>query len=563
MKYLLALFFVSPLLAADPRVSTVPVVPRSAVESTAYDATSWNGNTNPPAKGPIRNQVESMLTTIATKAPTASPTFTGTVTIPELSVTANEYVNALIATNSLKLLNATASRAAIIAADKTVTNSVTTDTELGYSSGVTSPIQTQLGTKVASTRTISTTSPLTGGGDLSADRTIAMPVATSSANGYLSSTDWSTFNGKASVANPTGTIGLSAVNGSASTALRSDAAPALSQAIAPTWTAAHVFAASSGNPVTITNAATTQVGLTVNGFAGQTNDVAVLTAGGTNFFRLDNRGTWWTPKTDNQVYYGLSATNTGMGLASGGGTLFYQGVQVAGWGLPSANETGFRVFNRPNSAYAFYMVCDQDTALTTPAFQLGIDSSSTPAPAIFKGADGSGTDKVGGDYYSEGGQGTGTGRGGSVIERTTPSSTTSSTANTYSMRRYTSAKAVTLTDATATTFANIAVASSKFAGATLTCTVTARDATDFQSLTSIVRVDAVNKAGTVTATVTQTDNTTAASAGTLTCAYTVAASGNTFDIKANADTSLTPTAMSITWMITALNSDGVGTVVPQ
>lgn len=42
-------------------------------------------------------------------------------------------------------------------------------------------------------------------------------------------------------ANPTGTIGLSAVNGSATTFMRSDAAPALSQSIAPTWTGLHIF----------------------------------------------------------------------------------------------------------------------------------------------------------------------------------------------------------------------------------------------------------------------------------------------------------------------------------
>lgn len=42
-------------------------------------------------------------------------------------------------------------------------------------------------------------------------------------------------------ANPTATIGLTAVNGSAATYLRSDGAPALSQAIAPTWTAQHIF----------------------------------------------------------------------------------------------------------------------------------------------------------------------------------------------------------------------------------------------------------------------------------------------------------------------------------
>jgi hypothetical protein len=45
----------------------------------------------------------------------------------------------------------------------------------------------------------------------------------------------------ASAANPTATIGLAAINGSATTFMRSDAAPALNQAIAPTWTAQHVF----------------------------------------------------------------------------------------------------------------------------------------------------------------------------------------------------------------------------------------------------------------------------------------------------------------------------------
>jgi hypothetical protein len=42
-------------------------------------------------------------------------------------------------------------------------------------------------------------------------------------------------------ANPTASVGLTAVNGSATTYMRSDAAPALSQAIAPTWTAQHIF----------------------------------------------------------------------------------------------------------------------------------------------------------------------------------------------------------------------------------------------------------------------------------------------------------------------------------
>lgn len=46
------------------------------------------------------------------------------------------------------------------------------------------------------TRTISTTAPLTGGGALSSNLTLAIPAANGSTNGYLSSTDWTTFNNK-------------------------------------------------------------------------------------------------------------------------------------------------------------------------------------------------------------------------------------------------------------------------------------------------------------------------------------------------------------------------------
>ena len=60
-------------------------------------------------------------------------------------------------------------------------------------------IATALGyTPVTNARTISTTSPLSGGGDLSANRTLSISQATTSTNGYLSSTDWNTFNGKES-----------------------------------------------------------------------------------------------------------------------------------------------------------------------------------------------------------------------------------------------------------------------------------------------------------------------------------------------------------------------------
>ena len=68
---------------------------------------------------------------------------------------------------------------------------------IGNTSGVNTGDQTLSGLGgVPTSRTISTTSPLTGGGDLSANRTLSIPQATSSVNGYLSSADWSTFNSK-------------------------------------------------------------------------------------------------------------------------------------------------------------------------------------------------------------------------------------------------------------------------------------------------------------------------------------------------------------------------------
>lgn len=48
---------------------------------------------------------------------------------------------------------------------------------------------------VLTTRSISTTAPLTGGGDLSANRTISMPAATASVDGYATSTQITKLNG--------------------------------------------------------------------------------------------------------------------------------------------------------------------------------------------------------------------------------------------------------------------------------------------------------------------------------------------------------------------------------
>lgn len=68
----------------------------------------------------------------------------------------------------------------------------------------------------------------------SADGT-ADQVMTTNGSGVLS------FAAGSSVANPTASVGLTAVNGTATSAIRSDGAPALDVAIAPTWSGQHVF----------------------------------------------------------------------------------------------------------------------------------------------------------------------------------------------------------------------------------------------------------------------------------------------------------------------------------
>ncbi len=85
--------------------------------------------------------------------------------------------------------------------------------------------------------------------------------------------------------NPTASVGLTAVNGTATTYLRSDSAPALSQAIIPTWTGQHAWtqtllAADSGYS-----------------FSGATNmtfsrsgNTMVFTTAGTERARLDANG---------------------------------------------------------------------------------------------------------------------------------------------------------------------------------------------------------------------------------------------------------------------------------
>ena len=67
------------------------------------------------------------------------------------------------------------------------------------------------------------------------------PVPASDANRYL--TQNHAAGGFDGFANPSAVVGLVAVNGVATTAMRSDGAPALDQGVVPTWTGLHTFEA--------------------------------------------------------------------------------------------------------------------------------------------------------------------------------------------------------------------------------------------------------------------------------------------------------------------------------
>jgi hypothetical protein len=87
--------------------------------------------------------------------------------------------------------------------------------------------------------------------------------------------------------NPTALVGLSAINGTAATAIRSDGAPALNQAISPTMTGNWIFTPTSGTAIVINGTATaapfvinttltTGTAFAINGNANQSIAITAL-----------------------------------------------------------------------------------------------------------------------------------------------------------------------------------------------------------------------------------------------------------------------------------------------
>lgn len=160
-------------------------------------------------------------------------------------------------------------------------------------------IETRLAALEASlvplTRAINTTAPLTGGGTLAADRTLAIPPATSLVDGYLTKEDWSTFYGR--LLSPMTTQGdmIYGQTGGAPVRLaKGSVGQVLQGGTAPSWGA-----------VTEANLSFTNVS-TANASASQHGLCPKLTANATQY--LNGEGNWATPAGTTNAYTAVSFT---------------------------------------------------------------------------------------------------------------------------------------------------------------------------------------------------------------------------------------------------------------
>jgi hypothetical protein len=151
---------------------------------------------------------------------------------------------------------------------------------------------------VPDARLVSTSGPLTGGGDLSASRTLGITQSASGVDGYLGSADWATFNAKMS--NPMSGLGDIIVGGSSGVATR--------LGIGATGTVLHGGGSPSWSPViesdiSLSAVSTNNANATKHGFLPTLSDDAGQW--------LDGKGNWTTPAGTTNAYTTQAFNATG------------------------------------------------------------------------------------------------------------------------------------------------------------------------------------------------------------------------------------------------------------
>jgi|SRR5579872_75581 len=223
--------------------------------------------------------------------------------------------------------------------------------------------------------------------------------------------------GATTFANPTAVVGASAVNGSATTAMRSDAAPPIDLTFSPTWTGAHTWAlgtiTTNIKAINITgtfnNAATTFdaplfMNITNTASHGGTL-LADLQVGSNSVFSVDFNG--------NLLFGGALRTGS-VGAVSAGGNVFA--------GLDD-NTRGQILFGTASDARLLRRGAN--------SIQLGASDAATAVAQTFgvQGVVAGTSNTAGADFTIAGSQGTGTGLGGKLVFQTAPAGTTGTAQN--------------------------------------------------------------------------------------------------------------------------------------
>ncbi len=136
-------------------------------------------------------------------------------------------------------------------------------------------------------------------------------------------------------ANPSASVGLTAVNGSATTAMRSDGAPALDVTIAPTWTGKHIIRKTT-TPFELQYDASNGCTFTPD----LSGNMVVATTG--QFFSIGTSTDFTVDKTNHRVGIGTAAPSSPLTVVSTANTAEFfrystNAAQPAGFQLKKAN----------------------------------------------------------------------------------------------------------------------------------------------------------------------------------------------------------------------------------
>lgn len=186
-------------------------------------------------------------------------------------------------------------------------------------------------------------------------------------------------------ANPTASVGLSAVNGSAGTYMRSDGAPALNVGIVPTWTGIHTFSAkpvfSAGFTSNAASTITAASGIAeiISGVSG--GDIARWTDGTVTASFQTSGVNGYIGTTSNHTFNLVANNATAISIATSGLVAIGAGAASGSQGLsinPSLGVTPLQLTNNSSgSAIAFIGGFGTSTGAATPTLSANKPGSSS------------------------------------------------------------------------------------------------------------------------------------------------------------------------------------------